>query len=912
MTLSKKTIIIIGIAFSCLILLLFGTSRFIMMKNYTALENQDATQNVQRALSAISDDIDEVNANASDWATWDDTYDFIENADMTYVENNIPDTSYQDLKLNLFLFINSSGEIVFGRSYDYVNEKEIQMPSDLEKILAEKTILWKHDSTRGGISGIYVFKEGPMIFASKPILRTDKTGPVLGALIMGRYLDSTEIANLSESTHLTVNLESFDGPELSPDIKSKLESIIDDNPIYVQPLNEDIINGYGLLKDIYDNPVTVLKVDLQREIYQQGKNSFKLLLISLVIFVIVFGALVVLLLEKNVLSRLKNMNSNFGLISTSGDHSMRLQASGNDELTQLAESANKMLESLQQTHQFLSDTKERYRTLTENAYDLICEISTDGRYLYISPNYRDVLGYEPADMINKSVIDFICPEDSNKVINSVSNIDIAGLKELTYRMICKNGDLRCFESTAKTYTTVNGENRLVAVSRDITEKQKYEETIRFQAFHDSLTQLPNRLLFKDRLSLALAQCKRNKNMLALLFLDLDRFKLINDTLGHEVGDQLLCEVAARLKECVREGDTVARFGGDEFTIMLPEIINEEGAAKVAEKILDCIRRPFLIGDQELFISTSAGIALYPSDGEDAENLLKNADTAMYLSKDKNRNNYQFYTPALNKKTHERLKVENELRRAIERKEFVLHYQPKININTGELTGVEALVRWRHPERGLLLPDEFIPVAEETGMIVPLGEWVLRTACSQNKSWQETGYPALAVSVNLSGRQFQLQNLIEMIRRIINETGLDPHWLELEITESTAMQNSDYTIETLYRLKKMGIQLSIDDFGTGYSSLGQLKRFPVDKLKIDKTFVMEIGEIRDSEIIASTVIALCKSLKLGVIAEGVETEEQRNFLQRHQCNEMQGFLFSKPLSSVDFEALLEGRKLSKSS
>lgn len=912
MSLSKKTILIIGITFLCLIMLFYGSARYIMMKDYADLENQDARRNVQRVLSAISDRTDQIASNASDWATWDATYDFIEDKNSEYVENNIPDTTFQDLRLNLFLCVNSSGEIVFGRAFDYNNMKEIPLPYNLKNKLAEDTMLWRHDSAERDISGVYVFEEGPMLLASAPIVKSDQSGPVRGALIMGRYLDETELFSIAEQTRLNINIARFGGTELAPDIKSKLESDGEDIPIIAQPLNGDDIYGYGLLKDVFGEPALALQVEMEREIYQQGLNSLRLLLFSLVLFVVVFGVVVVLLLQKNVLSRLAKLSRSFSMISKCGDHSMRLQASGNDELTQLAVSANTMLESLQHTHQVLSDTNERYRTLTENAYDLICEISTDGRYLYVSPNYKESLGYNPSDLINKNVIDFIYPEDRNKVMNSIISVYNSGSNEITYRVICMNGETKWFESSGKTYNTVNGETRLVAVSRDITEKQKYEDTIRFQAFHDSLTGLPNRLLFKDRLSLALAHCRRNKNMLALIFLDLDRFKLINDTLGHEIGDKLLCQVADRLKECVREGDTVARFGGDEFTIMLSEVTNEEGAAKVAEKILESIRHPIIVGDHELFISTSAGISLYPSDGENSDTLLKNADTAMYLSKEKNRDNYQFYTPALNQKTHERLLIENQLRRAIERKEFILHYQPKININNGELTGFEALVRWNHPERGLLLPGEFIPIAEETGMIVPLGEWVLRTACAQNKRWQDAGYPPLSVSVNLSGRQFHLQNLTEVIRRILKETGLDPYWLELEITESTVMKNSEYTVETLYKLKKMGVKLSIDDFGTGYSSLGQLKRFPVDKLKIDKVFVMEIGEIKDSEVIASTVIALCKSLKLGVVAEGVETEVQRKFLQKHQCSEMQGFLFSRPLSPAELEALLAERKLSRSS
>lgn len=552
----------------------------------------------------------------------------------------------------------------------------------------------------------------------------------------------------------------------------------------------------------------------------------------------------------------------------------------------------------------LRESEERYRALTENTYDLISEISIDGRYLYLTPNYKDVLGYETSEFLGKRVTDFIHPEDRPAVMTGFRRVfEHFALGQVVYRNMHKNGELRWFESTGKTYQTVTGELRVVFVSRDITERQRYEETIRHQAFHDALTGMPNRLLLKDRLTLAMAHAKRNRQMLAVLFLDLDRFKLINDTLGHATGDQLLQRIAMRLKECVREDDTVARMGGDEFTLLLPEITQAENAAKVAHKILEAIRQPLDIGGHELYITTSVGIVLYPNDGEDAETLLKNADTAMYRAKEKGRNNYQLYTPAMNAKAFERLAMENSLRRALEREEFVVHYQPRLNINTGEIIGMEALVRWQTPDRGLVPPGEFIPVAEETGLIVPIGEWVLHTACAQNKAWQDAGFPPVRVAVNLSARQFQLQNLVATVSRVLKETGLDPHWLELEITETVAMQNAEYATGMLKELKDMGIELSIDDFGTGYSSLSYLKRFPINKLKIDKSFVNEIGTDKDHAAIASTIIVLGQSLKLGVVAEGVETEEQLDFLKLHQCNEMQGFLFGRPVSAGEFETLL---------
>jgi len=552
----------------------------------------------------------------------------------------------------------------------------------------------------------------------------------------------------------------------------------------------------------------------------------------------------------------------------------------------------------------LRESEERHRTLAENTYDLISEIDCDERYLYLSPNYRDVLGFAPGELIGRKVADQVYHEDCPAVKASFRRVfEHRTIEQVIFRFIHKSGELRWFESTGKTYRTATGESRVVFVSRDITERQRYEETIRHQAFHDALTGLPNRMLFKDRLALEIARAKRNKQMLAVLFLDLDRFKLVNDTLGHDMGDQMLKIIARRLVGYVREDDTVARLGGDEFTVLLPEILQAENAVKVARKILRAIREPVHIGVHELYISTSIGIALYPNDGEDAESLLKNADTAMYRAKENGKNNYQLYTAAMNAKAFERLAMENGLRRALDRNEFVVYYQPKVNMNTGKIIGMEALVRWQIPGRGLILPGDFIPLAEDTGLIVPIGEWVLRTACAQNKTWQDAGLPPLRVAVNLSARQFQLQNLVEVVSRILRETGLEPRWLELEITESVAMQNAEYTVKMLHELKDMGIQLAIDDFGTGYSSLNYLKRFPISKLKIDKSFVSEIGTEQDNEAIASTVIVLGQSLKLGVVAEGVETKAQYDFLRQHQCDEMQGYLFGKPVPPDRFEEMI---------
>ncbi len=439
---------------------------------------------------------------------------------------------------------------------------------------------------------------------------------------------------------------------------------------------------------------------------------------------------------------------------------------------------------------------------------------------------------------------------------------------------------------------------------------KKEEKLNYLAYHDVLTGLPGRTLFHDRLVQAVTNAHRHGDKLGVLFIDLDHFKNINDSLGHYVGDMLLKQVAALFTACMREDDTVARLGGDEFVVILASMASEDEAWMVSQKILKLMTEPFTIEAHELFVTCSIGIALYPKDGDDAKTLLQSADGALYLAKNKGRNNAQFCTAEMNAKALERLTLESELRQAINRQEFLLHYQPRVDMVSGEITGMEALVRWQHPVQGLLYPTKFIPVAEESGLIVPLGEWVLRTACEQNKAWQLAGLKPVSIAVNLSARQFKQQDLVELVSNILQETELDPSYLELELTESMVMQNVEAAIATLTQFKVIGVKLSIDDFGIGYSSLNYLKHFPIGFLKIDQSFVRDITTNRDDAIIAKIIISMAHDLGLRVIAEGVETEEQKSFLCSHRCDEMQGYFFSMPLPAEEFETLLkEGRCMS---
>jgi len=436
------------------------------------------------------------------------------------------------------------------------------------------------------------------------------------------------------------------------------------------------------------------------------------------------------------------------------------------------------------------------------------------------------------------------------------------------------------------------------------ERKRYQEQLEHQANYDVLTGLPNRNLLHDRLKRAVF-AQRDARPIAVVFIDLDHFKFINDSLGHTQGDKLLAIIAERLASIVREGDTVARLGGDEFVLVLNDQNKEDVIFRAMQRVLNKVSEPMTIDGQELYITCSAGVSLYPADAPDVETLLKNADVAMYRAKEHGRNNFQFYTPEMNDLANERLALEHSLRRALERNELLLHYQPKVNLETGMIVGAEALLRWQHPEWGLIAPERFIPIAEETGLIVQIGAWVIRTACNQARLWQDAGLPPVVMSVNLSARQFRQESFVKVVTQILHETGLKPEQLEMELTESMLMHNANAAISILAGLKSIGVRLSLDDFGTGYSSLSYLSRLPIDTLKIDRSFVQHIGDQDecDNGILAQAIISLGHSLNLTVIAEGVETGEQLQFLKAHQCDEVQGFYFCKPTVAGEFAKML---------
>jgi diguanylate cyclase (GGDEF)-like protein len=462
------------------------------------------------------------------------------------------------------------------------------------------------------------------------------------------------------------------------------------------------------------------------------------------------------------------------------------------------------------------------------------------------------------------------------------------------------------DSAAPIHDRTGSVTGAVIVFHDVSATRAMSLEMTHSAQHDVVTGLPNRVLLSDRINQSISLAHRNNRSIAVLFLDLDHFKYINDSLGHAVGDQLLQSVSKRLLASVRASDTVTRQGGDEFIILLSEITHPEDAATSAKKILLSLSTPCSVGGHDLHIDGSIGISIYPADGEDAETLVKNADTAMYYAKERGRSNFQFFTAAMNLKTVQRQSLESSLRRALERDEFLLHYQPKVDLITGEITGVEALIRWQQPDRGLVPPAQFVPVAEDCGLILPIGRWVLREACRQAREWQAAGLPFKRISVNVSAAEFRDKVFVERVATILAETGLDPRYLDLELTEGVLMADAESTCGILHALKDIGVHLAVDDFGTGYSSLSYLRQFPIDVLKIDQSFVRQITVDPDGSTIVSAIIDMGRNLKQRVIAEGIETQAQLAFLQARHCAEGQGYLFSRPLPANEFAHFLETR------
>jgi diguanylate cyclase (GGDEF)-like protein/PAS domain S-box-containing protein len=824
--------------------------KYFLVDSFVEMEKQQTLQNIERASAGMESALFSLAKEASDWAQWDEAYAFIQSSNTDFIAKNLPAGTFSNLRITMVLFISSSGKTVYSAEVVPGKKRTRAVPEKVTELLVRKSFQLQ---PVGNGTGLVLLPEGPILFASRPIVDTLENKPARGFLIMGRRIDTAFLADLATITQLPVAIQALNAAEIAADFQKVLRKREIDRKPQVMATDNRRISGYTMLRDISGKPAVVMKVTADRNLYTQGLTAARYFILWFSLAALVAALIINILFDKLLLVRQKG-----------------------------------------------EESEEKYRSVVNQATEGIVIIdANEKRILESNEAFLKLVGSQPGECSGRQITDLFADREASSLDHTILHL-LKGKRDLKLRR--SDGSQVDVEISAS-FIAHHGNDAVCFMVHDMTERKRFEERLVYEATHDTLTNLPNRNLLNDHLDRALEYVKRHQQSLALFLLDLDNFKIVNDTLGHSAGDLLLEEVSARLLQCVRKYDIVARLGGDEFVILMSGIRDSNHIISIADKVVSIFSQPFQIMDHEMFITVSVGIAVAPENGDKAEILLMNADTAMYHVKGSGKNGYEFFNEQMNVRISERLEQETRLRRALERNEFCLHYQPKIDLASGTIVGMEALIRWMPEKDRIVPPLDFIPLLEETGLIVPVGEWVIREACRQNREWHLAGLENLVVSTNMSARQFYQVNLPELIGQILRETSLEPKYLKIELTESIVMQDIDMAIGILNRLKEMGLSLSIDDFGTGYSSLAYLKRFPVDELKIDKSFVNGLGTDMNDSTIVNTIISMAHSMQLKVVAEGVETADQLELLRERSCEEVQGFYFSRPLAPGLFEEMM---------
>lgn len=826
MRLGAKILLTTSVTFSGFMIVLFFISQGLLLGTFEHFEERRTALNTERVLSALEGEIENLHSFNLDWASWDDSYSFVLDKNKGYIKSTLNIETLTKQRLNLIVYLNSSGAIVFAKALDHLSMKELPLPEGFKSFISPAGLRLDADP-EAGKSGIISLEDRFMMVSARPITTSEGKGPARGTLIMGRYLDEDEIRQLSKKTHMPVNLARYDRSSAAKLSREAKRPIAEHTHILTLPVSSDLIEGYAIVKDLYGSPSLLIRVELPRDIYQQGKTSLSYFMLYLFAAALTWTAVVIIFLKKNILSRVSQLSHAASEIGRTGNLSERVCEAGRDEISVLSREINRMLGSLEELETLRRDAETEIRVAKDE-------------------------------------------------------LEIR-VRERTTELLEKN----------------------IELNEEIAERKRVEEAMKEMVYHDYLTGLPNRMLFTDRLNQIIARRRPDETIAAVLFMDMDRFKVVNDSLGHAAGDELLKLIARMTQDVLREGDTVARMGGDEFTILLRDIAKLEDIPMVVERIFDIFRNPINLMGNDIFMTVSVGIAVYPFDGADSTALMKNADIAMYHAKNSGGNRYEMYNPEMAQRAVERLTIGSKLRSALEQGEFLLFYQPQYDLRKKRFTAAEALIRWQNHEMGLVSPVTFIPIAEETGVIVPIGEWVLRTACSLNRKLNQLGLEDLSISINISPRMFGDPGFTSSVVTVLKESGLDPRYLMLEITEGLLMSNLVDASKTIREMKSAGVRFSIDDFGTGYSSLAYLKNLSINELKIDRSFIKDLTKDTDDRLIIKAIISLAHSLSLEVIAEGVETREQLDFLVEHHCDKIQGYYYSKPLPEKEFlELILE--------
>ncbi|HIJ74764.1 MAG TPA: EAL domain-containing protein, partial [Candidatus Hydrogenedentes bacterium] len=918
MSLRVKVELVLFIVVSLVVGLGYGIQRQYILPKFLKLEETDAAQDVVRVREAIQRQIEQLDTLCQEWAARPDVRRLLE-PDAGGGEQGGPGTV--DLvgdDLNIVCVIRADGEVAWRATIDPATQKAVMIAGFGEKAWPASHPLLSFNAPDSSTRGVFSAPEAPVLVASRPLTAGDEPEAPAGTLVIGRLLDERLLRKMVKGAYLGFRIWSAKASGFPEEERAVLRQLADSGSSHYIRAFSDMFIVYTTYLDIEGAPAFLLRADVDRALLARAEGAMREGLLAQVGIGLAALVVLVVLFRRGVMNSLSRLTAHTIAIGKTNDLSARLNLERNDEIGTLASEFDRAVARLdedirerERAEEALRESEERYALAVEGAHDGLWDWNLRTNEIYFSPRWKSMLGYddaevrrEPEDWLSK-----VHPEDRPLVLASL-DAHLKGTSahfESEYRIRHKDESYLWVLCRGLGVRGEDGEpTRMAGSQTDITPRKRIEEQLTHQAFHDELTALPNRALFLDRLGQALRHAERHKEYtFAVLFLDLDRFKVVNDGLGHLVGDKLLTSIANKLTASLRATDTVARsdgtvarFGGDEFVILLDEIRDVSDATRVAERIQEILKQPFQIDDHEVFTSASIGIAMGASGRHSAVEILRNADTAMYRAKAHGKARYEVFDADMHAKALTRLQLETDLRRATERNEFVVYYQPIISLETGRVEAFEALVRWEHPTRGTVSPLEFIPVAEETGMIVPIGQAILSAAARDVRIWQQTMPHAenLCVSVNLSVREFSQPDLVESIQRTLDDAGLDPRYLKLEITESAIMENVDYVFSTLTRLRKLDIALAIDDFGTGYSSLSYLHRFPMNTLKIDRAFVRDMHVAAEHHQIVKTIRMLAESLGMNVIAEGIENEDQLRQLRDLGCEYGQGYLFSPPIDT----------------
>lgn len=852
---SKAVFKIITISVFLLVILFYFTDKY-FFNGYKNMEKKEIVSSV-RIFKRLLDEYESLLNNSNKhWSSWDDTYEFAQNLNEDYIKKNIIKENFSNIKSNFMIFVNNKGKVIYSKGFDIYNGNFIDVPNGLVKYIESNPNMYKHTSINNYKSGFIVLDGKIMIISSMPIVKFKESSSINGSLVMARYITGNEVKAISEVVGEKTELRILDQVSLKKIISCETFTEKGER-IYINSIDDNSISAFSIIKDIDGKPSFMITMKYARDIYTLSHKGKIIFSVSMIIIVLFFVVAILIVIDKYIFKVLNQQQSLLNTIPAGV---------------------------------FYKDKNMKY--IIANKF--FCDTMKIDMNSINEKNYCDLVG--DSELAYKA-------KKADKEIKSTLG-SVIGLES---QYVNKNGDTRWMSTYKSPVLDSHGNfNGIVGVMFDVTYLKEMTEKLDFASYYDSITMLPNRNYFIKNLYEIIEKSKIEKSQFSILYIGIDNFARINETIGHLAGDELLRDMAKRISNSLSTHGIISRVGGDEYAVIIDEVdidvIND-----CCSNLLKVIRMPWDYNGKSYHITASIGIVSYPQDGLNSEELLKNSHTTMHLSKFNGKNRFLYYSKKFSEYFIEKFNMENELRLALQKGEFVLYYQPQIDAKTKKIIGLEALIRWIHPEKGMLSPGVFIPIAEESGLIVPIGEWVIKESCRQIKEWINKGISGIKISINISAKQFEQENLVDIIKESISESEISPCLLEIEITESVVMKDKIKTIEKLNKIKEIGINILMDDFGTGYSSLLYLKSFPIDKVKIDQNFVKDMSKNKDYEAIVKTIILLARQLGIGTIAEGIEEEWEYNKLKEFGCDEMQGYFFGRPSAPDIIQKMIEEKE-----